>query len=223
MFPTSNFLINIHSHHKPKLTNEFVIRNAFMKLNNRKIECLKYPVSVGLHPWFIDTMNINDCMNALEEMLASKNAFAVGEIGIDKASNISLNKQIEFFEAQLHVAEKFNKPIIVHAVKSYYDFIPYLKKTTTTFIFHQFNGNQQIANQLLNYSCKLSFGKNLFNTKSDNILRLIPSNSFFLETDDASHIHIYDVYNKAAEIRKVTIEELQTEIFCTFKNIFVVK
>ncbi len=145
---------------------------------------------------------------------------AIGEIGMDLSISIPLNIQRQVFETQLDIALQKKTPVIIHAVKTYYDFVPYLKTAGVCFIFHQFNGNRQQAEALLEHGAILSFGKNLFNFKSDDILRCLPEGRFFLETDTSYHLHIADIYRKAAEIRNTEEHILKEELFNTFVRVF---
>lgn len=212
-YPGSDSFINIHTHHKPRLENEFVIRNAFMKLSTEQIEKLNYAVSVGLHPWHLHQMTVNECMDQLVELATLPNVLAIGETGIDKAIEIPVSKQIEYFDVQLTVAKAVQKPLIIHAVRSYTEFVPFLKKTKLPFIFHQFQGNEQQAKELLKYNVKLSFGKNLFEPKSTEVFAKLPNEAFLLETDTTHAIHIGDIYNKAAEIKGLEMDKLKSIVF----------
>jgi TatD DNase family protein len=222
MFAHKDLFINIHTHSKTKHANELIIRNAYTPLSASQIAKLPYLVAVGLHPWYLHKMSINSCVQKLYEISVPKNVVAVGEIGIDRAitTTTSLEVQRSYFEAQLNVAAEINKPVIIHAVHSYSDFIPYLKKSKVPFIFHQFNGNEQQARELLRYPCKLSFGVNLLSPKSQAILKAIPPNSFFLETDVQTNYTIHDIYAKAAKIRQMNIDVLKEQLFHTFAQIF---
>jgi TatD DNase family protein len=197
-----------------------VVRNAFLELNKLQLEKLPYSVSIGLHPWHLLKKTIDNCIDELTISALSKNVLAIGEIGIDRAIETPVKTQIAYFEAQLYLAEQLQKPIIIHAVKSYSDFIPYLKKAKVPFVFHQFNGNVQQANELLKYNCKLSFGKNIFNHTQIDLLKHIPLDSFFLETDTAHHINIFDIYTKASEIKGVKMDALKEQLFFTFAQVF---
>lgn len=212
--------INIHSHYQPKIKDEFVVRNAFTVLNKSQLEKLPYAVSVGLHPWYLHKMSTDECADYLVEVVALKNVLAIGEVGIDRAIETSIVMQQRYFDVQLTVAKALQKPIIIHAVRSYSDIIPYLKKSRVPFIFHQFNGNVQQAKELLKYDCRLSFGQSLFTPKGAEVLSTLPANTFLLETDTAAHLHIADVYNKAAEIRKIEVPELKEQLFYTFAQNF---
>lgn len=211
--------INIHTHHKPRLPEEFVIRNAYLKLHTEQIQNLPYTVSVGLHPWHLVQMTVNECADRLIEIASSNKVLAIGEIGIDRAIDIPVTTQTAYFDAQLNVARALQKPIIIHAVRSYGDIIPFLKKTKVPFIFHQFQGNEQQAKELLKYNAFLSFGKNLFEPKSEQTFKALPLESIFLETDTAHHLHIADIYRKAAELKQLHIDELKSILFNNFAQL----
>lgn len=217
--PRQDSLINIHSHRQPALPGEFVIRNAYMKLSAEQITELPYPVSAGLHPWHLGTMTVNECMDRLIGLATLPNVLAIGETGIDKAIDTPVARQLEYFDAQLTVAKAVQKPLIIHAVRSYSDFVPFLKKTKVPFIFHQFQGNEQQAKELLKYNVRLSFGKNLFEPKQADVFSKLPAGAFLLESDTASHMHIGDVYNRAAEIKGLAPAELKSIVFHTFAGI----
>jgi TatD DNase family protein len=219
MLPNVDSYINIHSHSKPKLVNEFVLRNAYLALSESQLDLLPYSLSVGLHPWFVNRMSIETCTDKLVEAAVVKTVLAIGEIGIDRAIEVPIHTQLIYFEAQLNIARALQKPVIIHAVRSYSDIIPYLKKSKVPFIFHQFSGNKQQASELLKYNAYLSFGKNLFDHKAEEIFPSLPLSQVFLETDTAKHLHIADIYQKAAELKKMSVDELKSALFSNFAQI----
>lgn len=214
-----DLFINIHSHHKPQLKNEFVLRNAYLSLSSESIQNLPYAVSVGLHPWYLQQMTVIECTDKLIELASSEKVMAIGEIGIDRAIDTPVQKQLTYFEAQLNIARALQKPVIIHAVKSYGDLVPFLKKTKVPFIFHQFQGNEQQAKELLKYNAFLSFGKNLFEPKSEQTFKTVPLENIFLETDTLHHLHIADIYRKAAELKEMHIDELKSIVFHNFATL----
>lgn len=220
MYPSKDSYINIHTHHKPRLREEFVVRNAYLPLHTAKLVHLNYGISCGVHPWFSDKYSTVEVMAKLTNAVSCDKVLAVGEIGMDLSISIPLNIQRQVFEVQLEIASQKAIPVIIHAVKTYYDFVPYLKSSGVCFIFHQFNGNTKQAEALLEHGAILSFGKNLFNYKSDDVLRFIPEGHFFLETDTSNHVHIADIYRKAAEIRNTEEYNLKEELFNTFVRVF---
>ncbi len=219
MLPTEQSFINIHSHHKPQVKDEFVVRNAYLSFSAESINNLPYAVSVGLHPWFLQTMTVTECSDRLMDLATSDKVWAIGEIGLDKSIETPLSKQIPYFETQLDIARAVQKPIIIHAVRTYQELIPYLKKTRIPFIFHQFAGNKQQAAELLKYPCFLSFGKNLTEPKSAEAFQATPNNQIFLETDTSSEYQIDGIYKLAANLKEIDVDELKSIVFHNFANL----
>ncbi len=215
LFSEKNF-INAHTHFKPGSPDEFIIRNGYLTLSAEHFSTLGYYVSAGLHPWHINKMSVNECGDKLIGLASNPHVLAIGEIGIDKAIEIPLKTQLDYFDAQLNIARAFQKPVIIHAVKSYNDLMPFLKKTKVPFIFHGFTGNEQQAKELLKYNCKLSFGKGVFDEKAQRVLNTIPNDAFLLETDAASALSIKDIYKKVAEIKALDLDALKSMVFHTF-------
>jgi len=219
MYLPEHSFINIHTHRKPQIAKEFVVRNAYLGCSADTISNLPYAVSVGLHPWHLHTMTVTECADRLIELAALEKVWAIGEIGLDKAIETPMSKQIAYFEAQLDIARAVQKPIIIHAVRTYQELLPYLKKTRIPFIFHQFAGNKQQAAELLKYPCFLSFGKNLTEPKSSEAFQSTPNHQIFLETDTTAQFRIDDIYKLAAELKDIDIDELKSIVFHNFANL----
>ncbi len=217
MIASESSYINTHTHYKPG-TNEMVVRNAYLKLNAPQLSELPYMVSVGLHPWHINKYNLTTCTDLLMDVVNLSIVFAVGEIGIDRAIDVPISTQMQYFEAQLNIARAVQKPVIIHAVKSYSDLMPFLKKTKVPFIFHGFTGNIQQAKEMLKYNAYLSFGKILFEEKYQDVLAQIPNDRFLLETDSAK-ISINQIYDLAANAKAIEVDELKSLVFNTFAAI----
>lgn len=215
LFSEKNF-INAHTHFKPGSPDEFIIRNGYLTRSAEHFSSLGYYVSAGLHPWHLNKMSVNECGDKLIELASNTHVLAIGEIGIDKAIETPLKTQLDYFDAQLNIARAFQKPVIIHAVKSYNDLMPFLKKTKVPFIFHGFTGNEQQAKELLKYNCKLSFGKGVFDEKTQRVLNSIPNDAFLLETDAAGALSIKDIYKKVAEIKALDLDALKSMVFHTF-------
>ncbi|MCZ2140488.1 MAG: TatD family hydrolase [Bacteroidia bacterium] len=219
LFPSPESFINIHSHKKPALPNEFVIRNAYLSNSISRIVQLPYAISVGLHPWHIKQQTPKELSELLLEYATLRNVLAIGEIGIDKAIETPVAIQLKLFEVQYQVARALQKPVLLHTVKAYNEMIPFLKKTKVPFIFHGFSGNVQQAKELIKHGAILSFGKNLWSDKSKEVLLILPKHSFFLETDNAA-ITIDKIYAQAASILQVETDEIKSDLFNTFAQLF---
>lgn len=174
--------------------------------------------SVGLHPWFVRRYPVQVCTDLLIERITLKPVFAIGEIGIDRSVDIPIQEQLKYFEAQLNIARAVQKPIILHAVRSYSDFVPYLKKVKVSFIFHGFSGNIQQANELIKFGAILSFGKGLWHDKQAKVFQHLPEGTFLLETDNAP-IQIDEVYKRAAALRNSDVNSMKSLLFHTFAQL----
>jgi TatD DNase family protein len=93
-------------------------------------------------------------------------------------------------------------------------------KINLPFIFHGFNKNEQLAQQIISQNCFLSFGKNLLANKNlQTTFANLSNNQFFLE-NDANDISIEEIYTFAANLRKITIKELRLLQAENWKTIF---
>lgn len=218
--PTEGDFINIHSHKRANLSDEFVIRNAYHPEKNIQFDEILYPISVGYHPWFASNFSTYS-IERLTQLISLKQVLAIGEIGLDRANGPDLSEQQKVFEKQLALAEEFKIPVIVHAVKTYSDLLPYLKKSSIPWIFHAFHANETQTNQLLRQeNAFFSFGESLIKQlKSQELFKRIPLSQIFLETD-ISNISIQEIYQKAAILKEVEIADLKKQLFYNFEAVF---
>lgn len=189
--------IDIHTHHSSK---KFSLKNY--NLNDIFDDNQSY--SVGLHPWNLrDTIENDLRMIQVSELATKNNVIAIGESGIDRVIDIAIGEQKRVFMFHLHLANKLRKPLIIHSVRAHSDFLEIFKKEklNVPVIFHDFHGNFEEARKLLQYPCYFSFGQSLFHSeKTMNVLKLLPEDRFFLETDDQETFPIEMIYQKAGEV-----------------------
>lgn len=178
--------------------------------------------SVGIHPWNIKSIDTSLTLHKLEISASNPAIVAIGEIGLDRITKTPLLIQQKIFQKQLLIAEKNNKPVIIHCVKCYSEIISIRKKSNSKlpWIIHGFIKNKQIATDLIALGCYLSFGKALLsNKKVQSVFQTLPLNKLFLETDN-SDLEIEDIYLKASQIRKLEIKDLKKELHTNFKTCF---
>ncbi|KIQ14532.1 hydrolase TatD [Flavobacterium sp. MEB061] len=178
--------------------------------------------SVGIHPWYIVEDRVDADLKIIEEKLQTDNCLAIGECGLDKRIEISLEQQIIVFKKQLALAEKYKKPIVIHCVAAFQEITAIKKemKISVPMIIHGFSKNAQVANQLIKDGFYLSFGKYLLrNPELKTVFEQIPNDRFFLETDTVEE-SIKQVYNLAADYKNLNIKELQDIISSNFKEVF---
>ena len=215
-----NKFIDIHTHRHSENENVFEITNIL--IHKEKISKTGY-YSVGWHPWFIDTDQINNIENQILSIINSTNVLAIGETGLDRSIKIPFILQDKIFKLHLKISTIFKKHVIVHCVQAYADLLEILKKENPSIplILHDFNGNEQLIEQFLRYNVYFSFGSRLLKNipKKVNSFRLIPLYKLFLETDDSLE-SIEKIYLHASNLLSVKTEVLKKQIEINFKTVF---
>ncbi len=147
---------------------------------------LKYPfiyASIGFHPSIVDNIS-EDYIEFIEENI--DNVVAIGEIGLDYYwTKDNKEKQKEVFENQLKLAEKYNKPVIVHTRDSIADTYDILKKYNVKGVIHAFSGSLEMANKFIELGFKLGIGGVITfkNCKLRDVVKDIDIKNIVLETD----------------------------------------
>ncbi|MFD2522822.1 TatD family hydrolase [Emticicia soli] len=173
-------------------------------------------LSAGIHPWYINEKLYNLQLKKLASVAKDSNIKFIGECGLDRLKGATLPLQEEIFIKQIRIAEDVKKPVIIHCVKCYNELLS-IKKIVhprIPMIVHGFNAKIEIARQLLDKGFYLSLGGALLHADSNamKVLQEIPLEKIFLETDDKD-ISIIDIYQKAAEVRELPMEELEKVVF----------
>ena len=209
---------NFHTH---QFTNQPNILELVNQYPNEFDASIPF-YSIGIHPWYIVEDRIDADLKIIEEKLQTENCLAIGECGLDKRIEIPLEQQIIVFEKQLALAEKYNKPVVIHCVAAFQEVIEIKKKMkiSVPMIIHGFSKNNQLANQLIGAGFYLSFGKYLLrNPELKMVFQHIPDDRFLLETDTIEE-NIQQVYDLAAGYKGMIIKELKDVISSNFEDIF---
>lgn len=209
---------NLHTHSYTKSTEILELVNQYPWEFDATIP----QYSIGIHPWYIDENRLALDLRMIEEKLALPECLALGECGLDKRIDIPLQIQIEVFEQQIVLAEKFQKPLVLHLVAAYDELIEIHKrlKITVPVILHGFSKNEQVAKQLASQGFYLSFGKYLRrNPEMETVFKSVPNDKFFLETDTIQET-LEEVYVMAAKYKGLTLEEIKTIVARNWKNAF---
>jgi TatD DNase family protein len=216
-----NNYIDIHTHSYYESPYTQLLLNIFPGEDEK----FQHPCffSVGLHPWYVrqDTLEMN--LNWVEKQAENPRVLAIGEIGFDKTIDVPWEIQDYAFRRQLAVAEKLNKPVILHCVRAYNELI--VNRNTSDqkipWIFHWFNASDVMARELIRKNCYLSFGHLLFNetSKAFRVFKGIPLASVFFETDDTSYT-IQDVSERASLLKGISLNEILDQINMNFKTCF---
>lgn len=174
--------------------------------------------SVGIHPKDIDE-NWEENFEKIKEISLLQNCVAIGECGLDGLISVNENLQKEVFEKHILWANQINKPVIIHCVKRFSEIIPFQKIAEIPLVIHGFNKKKTIADEMLKHGFYLCFGKSVLHSLSlQSILKEFPLEKIFLETDDAN-FNIEELYQKTAEIKGISIENLHNKILKNLESL----
>lgn len=211
-------LYNLHTHTSTNNPHIFEVVNRYPY---EEIKGITY-FSTGIHPWHIDEDSADEHLSIIEHRLQMDNCLALGECGLDKRIETTLEVQVKVFEKQLLLAKKYNKPVILHLVAAFQELIEIKNKLQPgmPMVVHGFSKNEQVAKELLDNGFYLSFGKYLLrNPELSAVMATVPQDRFFLETDTIEE-GIAEVYARAAQARNTDIETLKHIVSTNFKTVF---
>ncbi|WP_274474102.1 TatD family hydrolase [Mangrovimonas aestuarii] len=192
---------------------------------------------MGLHPTHVKE-NYKEELSHVEEMLASRSFYAVGEIGIDLYWDKStLGIQQEAFRYQINLAKKHSLPIVIHCRESFDEIFEILeeeKSDNLYGIFHCFTGTLEQAHQAINLNMKLGIGgvATFKNGKIDKFLEQIELSHIVLETDSPylaptpyrgkrnESAYIINVLEKLAFIYGKSVQEIAAITTQNSKDVF---
>ena len=160
-------------------------------------------VAVGIHPW----RAVDADLSAVEAKVAT--ADVVGEIGLDFACDTPREVQMAIFRAQLTLAERYEKGVVLHCVKAFEEVMKILSNFhLKTVIFHGFIGSKEQAQRAVAQGYYLSFGERTFcSPKTIEALRTTPLSQLFVESDEST-TPIEEIYAKLSELRGLSVAEL---------------
>lgn len=209
---------NLHTH---KFTNN---TNTIELVNQYPWEFINGipQYSIGIHPWYINESRLESDLQFIETKLQLPECLALGECGLDKRIDIPMPLQIAVFEKQIALAEKYQKPLVLHLVAAYQELVEIKNRLNISvpIILHGFSKNEQIAKQMIDNGFYLSFGKYLLrNPELKEVFLSVPNDRFFLETDTIEET-LEEVYTLAAQYKGITIEALQTQVNKNWKKLF---
>lgn len=142
-------------------------------------------ITLGIHP-----ENCNDDLEELkriiEDNLDNNKFIAIGEIGLDYYyGKVNKERQIELFEYQLKLAEKYHLPVVIHSREATLDTINILKKYKLKGVIHCFSGSIETAREYIKMGYAIGVGgvMTFKNSKIDEVIKQLPLSKLILETD----------------------------------------
>ncbi len=178
---------------------------------------------IGLHPGAVKD-NFEKKLQIVEKWLKKEKFYAIGETGIDLYRDKTFKQQqIIAFTKQLHLAKKYNLPVVIHSRESYNEMFQILDRMDgTKGIFHCFSGTYQQAQKVISLGFKLGIGGivTFKNAGLDKVVEKIDLRHIVLETDSPylapvpkrgkrnESAYIIYIANKIAQLHNTSIEKV---------------
>lgn len=139
--------------------------------------------AIGYHPSEVENVK-NNYIKYLEKNI--EQIVAIGEIGLDYYwIKDNKEKQIELFRNQLQLAEKYNKPVIIHSREATMDIYNILKEYNLKGIIHAFSGSYETAINYIKLGYKIGIGGivTFKNSNLKDVVSKLDIRDIVLETD----------------------------------------
>jgi TatD DNase family protein len=144
----------------------------------------------GIHPHDSRLLNA-EILEKIEQRMSHPKVVAVGEIGLDFHYNNSPREdQLRWFEAQLEVAIRTDKPVVIHSRDADAEMMEFLKRFGPRLkrkgVVHSFSSGLKLAEVALAEGFSLGFNGMITFPKAENVraaVRLCPVDRLLIETD----------------------------------------
>ena len=147
--------------------------------------------AVGIHP--SDTRFLSDIDSDLRDIEAlildpASKCVCLGEIGLDyHYDGTDKEKQMEYFERQMLLAEKLGLPVCIHDREAHADVMEVIRRhPNVKGILHSFSGSAEMALELVKLGYYISFSGTLTFTnarKPREVATVLPHDRVLIETD----------------------------------------
>jgi TatD DNase family protein len=193
--------------------------------------------TVGIHPTDSEGFDIN-LIDKLEELAKNDKIVGIGETGLDFYWETNKQTQYKVFDAQVSIAEKLNKPLVLHIRDAYDEAYEFLKKSNLPSklgVVHCFSDTWETAKKFLDLGFYLGFDGPITYPKNAELRKVVQQTPFeriLPETDSPflppvpfrgkrnMPIYVKYVYEKIAEIKKIDIEELKSKLYFNTMSLF---
>jgi TatD DNase family protein len=220
--PQNGDYIDIHVHGGTPAAGIFILESLMAHEEKTPEDFPGVSYTYGIHPWFLNENNFIQQLDSVKDKVDNPEIIAIGEAGFDKLRGPSIELQRKVFEGQITISEGLKKPVVIHCVKAWDELLSVrIKlKPKMPWLVHGFRGNVNLAHQLLSKGMYLSIWYDFaIRTESSDLLRVLPRDRIFLETDGAD-VSIKAIYEKVANDLAVSVEALKLSILINFNDFF---
>lgn len=194
------------------------------------IDALQKESEIGEFPLKPNVFDLDKELNFIEKN--KQNIVAIGEIGLDFKYSNKKNEQKEVFKKMLNLAEKLNKPVIVHSRSAELECVEILQTTKLKkILLHCFNGKLTLVKKAIDNGWFFSIPTNIVRSQQfQKMTEITPLPQIFTETD-APYLSpfrgtrnessfIIETIKEIAKIKNLTQEEVANNIYMNYKRVF---
>ena len=180
----------------------------------------------GVHPWDAGRVDEAGALAELEARLEAEPLAGVGEIGLDRLAGREVTAEMRrLFEAQLALAVKLGRPVVLHGAKCWGQVVEAVRRLSGgatgagPFLYHGFSRSGGLVPEIVALKGYISVGPAILNDHAVNyreLAKALPSERLLVETDRteenaAECPTAREVLEKLAELRGVGADELERE------------
>jgi len=193
----------------------------------------KLLVSMGIHPQECEASPV-ELKKLVEENY--KKIVAIGECGLEFMGDFDREKQERVFRTQIELAQKYKKPLIIHARKAVDEVVKILKEyKDLSGVFHCYAGGNKRIKKVLELGENWYFGVDGNLTYEEglvDVVKNIPKDRLVLENDspyltpepfrgkENNPNNVIYVYKKVAEIWGKSFEETENIVDGNAEKLF---
>lgn len=182
------------------------------------------PFCLGLHPWDRDKVNFEQWCQQNQKTFASKNCWAIGEVGIDRLKNAQEKFPSDYLKYFFNLAKTYEKPIVLHIVKAHQELLDFLNKHSNfqkiPIIIHAYQANLDLTFALKEHNCYFSLGcRELKRKTTSKEYTKCLWERLLLETDDGDN-SIQKCYGFAAQFFNKSLQEVADKVQENFRQLF---
>lgn len=161
----------------------------------------------GLHPWYVEDAPQN-WEAQLVEWLEKYPQALIGECGLDGHRSKNPEPQNRIFQKHLELAEKYRRPLLIHAVKCWEWMEQYWPRMSEKFVFHSFASSREVLQKIVSHGGYVSFSFSILaKAGKGQIIAAAPREKILLETDGP-----YQSPEKGTETSPENLPRLAAEI-----------
>lgn len=179
---------------------------------------------IGIQPEEVEKITPNS-YKIIEDNINNSKIVGIGEIGLDYYwTDETKELQIEVFDKLMYIADKYNKPVVIHSREATQDTYEMLKKyPNVKAVLHCYSSSVEMAREFIKMGVMIGIGgvvtfKN--SKKLVNVVEEIPIEYLLLETDSPylspepfrgkqnKPSNVLLVAEKVAEIKNISIEDV---------------